>query len=409
MRRSRATRARGYTLMELVVAAMLSLLVIAGLYVVYATHAKVFRGQEMVAQAQISARYAIQTVTSDLRRVGYMTTADSDDPQVRQKLCELPSTRIIGVTLDQAATPVDAIWTRHAPVQRPDGVTLVGNYTNEETYWVERISGTTVTLQDNHAVDLTDPYPRGGTTLDQIFVPDQTLVRIRYQDKVLYSRVTGADHDAKTLTIADAPACLNALWDGAELNIVNKVRYEVIPVGTGDTDAQICLSEENVVASVAGEGTAQRYDLVRRFLSWADDSVVTTQVVAENVVDFQVWFIFDALGDPNAGPAVDYSDTHAIADTITADVQGLTGNAPCDDGDIESDTTCSPMRIRGAIVRISTRTPNEDPSFRFPEDDPTYLSNHPLSYYDVDPDAAGAARVRTLTSYVDMPNVRYGQ
>jgi hypothetical protein len=400
MRRPRAARARGYTLMELIIAAMLSLLVIAGLYMVYATHARVFRGQEMVSQAQIGARYAIQTVTADLRRVGYMTTVDTDDPQVRQKLCELPTNRIIGVQLEQEYTDEADIWNAHAPVQRPDAVTLVGNFTNEETYWVERIVDKTVTLQNNHAIDNTDPFPDGDqAAFEQIFVPEQTLVRIRHSDKVFYSRVTDRNFAAASLTLADSPSCLESLWDGAELNVVNKIRYEVAP-------ADLSESEQAVAASAAGAGLSNRFDLVRRFLSWDDDSVVTTQVVAENVVDFQVWFIFDALGDPDEGPAVDYSDTHTIANTITDEVQSATGNEPCGNGDIEEDDVCSPMRIRGAIVRISTRTPSEDPTFIVPED---ALSDHPLSYYDVDPDSVGSCRVRTLTSYVDMPNVRYGQ
>jgi hypothetical protein len=120
-----------------------------------------------------------------------------------------------------------------------------------------------------------------------------------------------------------------------------------------------------------------------------------------------VWFIFDALGDPNQGPAVDYSETHTIATTFTDEVQSLTGSEPCGNGDIESDDACSPMRIRGAIVRISTRTANEDPTFQVPDDD--YIGDHPLTYYDIDPSSVGACRIRTLTSYVDMPNVRYGQ
>jgi type II secretory pathway pseudopilin PulG len=397
MRRPRVAWARGYTLMELVVAAMISLLVISGLYVVYATQARVFRGQEMVSQAQIASRFALQTVRADLQRVGYMTTTDSFDSRVVQKLCETPPVRILGVTLVQEATPDGAVWARHAAIKRPDSVTLVGNFTNEEVYWVERISSTgVVTLQNNFAIDSTDPFPQDPNVFDQVFVANQTLVRIRHQDKVFYSRVNSADHGGRTVNLADGPSCLNSIWDGAELNVVNMVRYSVVP-------ATLNAAEAAISGSV--KGIANRFDLVREFLSWEDGTTVTTrQVVAENVVDFQVWFMFEDLINNQAGPSVDYSGAHALAYPLNDANQGLTGIGICSSGVIGSNSSCSPMNIRGAIVRVSTRTPHEDPSFRLPA-----APWNPLAYYDVDENSDGAARVRSLTSYVDMPNIRFGQ
>ena len=88
---SQRRRAQGFTLIELVVAALISLLIMAGLYVVYAGHSTVFRGQEAVSEAQVAARFAMDTVKEDLRRTGFMAVADTDASYFEQQRCGPPA------------------------------------------------------------------------------------------------------------------------------------------------------------------------------------------------------------------------------------------------------------------------------------------------------------------------------
>jgi type II secretory pathway pseudopilin PulG len=404
MRRLRATRAQapGYTLMELVVAAMISLLVIAGLYVVYAGHSRVFRGQEQVSQSQVTARFAMEVVRADMRRVGFMGIADSQDPQASQQLCGQPKNgRILAVQLRQGVgqvhlpaknlAPAGDISNR--PTQAPDELILVGNYANAESYWVNLVRNNAVTLQDNGTVDATEPFPQAAEEFDDLFLTSDGsrpyMARLRHQDRVHFSLVTGADYGTKRVNIADAPGCLPGLWDGAQLNVVHRIRYRVVKASltAAEADVRDDYSDSN-------NYLGSRLDLVREVLDWTNDEVVRSQVVAENVVDFQVWFLFDSREAPETGPAVDLSNLDLTDD--------LAGTAPCDrnPGD---DADCAIKNIHGAVVRLSVRTQREDPNFLMPSG-----VRRPLQWYEIDPRTAGAARVRTLVSLMDLPNITYG-
>lgn len=397
--RKRSLAARGYTLMELVISAMIALLVIAGLYVVYAGHSRVFRGQQMVSQAQVTARFAMDIVRNDLSRAGFMGVADTQDPATSQKLCRQPAvgriqaiqlTHNSGAVVNASKNVTDGSDPLLRPSQAPDQLDLIGNYTDSESYWVERISGTTVTLQDNTAYDTTDPFPATPAEFNDVFNPTgkagSVLARIRHQDKVHLSVVNGAAYAAKTVTITDAPGCLPGLWDGAEFNVVNWVRYRVV-------NAVLTKAESDILAGSVP--LQNRLDLVREEINWNTGAPVSTQVVAENVVDFQVWFLFDQQEAPPTGPAI-RQGTVAFPDNVT-------GNAPCGTGVIGVANACSATNIYGAVVRISVRTPREDPNFHMPRG-----VINPLYWYEVNPNSIGAARVRTLVTQTDMPNIGFG-
>jgi hypothetical protein len=118
-------------------------------------------------------------------------------------------------------------------------------------------------------------------------------------------------------------------------------------------------------------------------------------VIAENVVDFQVWFLFDQMETPETGPLVDQVYNFNLNENNT-------GGPPCNAGNL-TDASCEIRNIHGAVIRISVRAPHEDPSFLMPPG-----PRQPLSWYELDPNSAGAARVRTLITQVPMPNLGYG-
>lgn len=390
--RFKGRRTPGYTLMELVVASMISLLVIAGLYVVYASQAKVFRGQEMVSQAQMSARFGIEVVKNDLKRAGFMATTDTDEFVVKQRLCETPAIgRIKAIDIvhnsGQVANATQNIGTTAIPTERPDQLTLVGNYTDTEAYWVDNINGINVQLQDNTTIDPTDPFPLSEAAFDETFKGDNTaLARIRHQEKTFFSLIgTGSSYGSKTVAISNNASCLPGLWDGSQFNVINKIRYSVV---------NAILTQSEIDISGNRPGLQNRMDLVRDVLDWTDDSVVTRTVVAENVVDFQVWFLFDDTETPNTGPQVDQSG-FMFPDNWT-------GSPPCQNCALGNNSTGMIRNIHGAQVRLSVRTHREDPNFPMP----TGITR-PLQWYEVDPASKGAARVRTIVTQVDMPNIGY--
>ncbi len=400
MRRHLSTRgARGFTLIELVIAAMLAMLVIAGLYVVYASHARIFRGQEQVSQAQVGVRFAMEMIKEDLRRAGSLGVTDTNDPQVIQRLGRRPDTRIMAINLEhnQGYVPDVAPETNIAtgadgsiPTQRPDRLTLVGNYTNNERYWVQRISGRTVTLQDTSLYDPTDPFPASEEEFNEIFAADNSaMLRIEHSNKVFFSLVEGRNYASKTVTIAESPSFLPGLWEGAKVNVVNKV---VDPVANG----LLTTTEENL-AKDGNLFLKNRSDLVREVQDWTKGSALRTEVVAEYVVDFQVWFLFDEMELPDFGPSVDQR-TYEYPDNWS-------GNERCKTGAIGTNN-CLVKNAHGAIVRLSVRTSREDPNFVLPTVPPAKV-RFPLQWYEVDPNSTGAARVRTLLSQVALTNIEF--
>lgn len=390
--------------MELVVAALLSLLVIAGLYVVYAAETRIFRGQEMVSQAQFGVRYAMEVVQADLQRAGYMALAATDDDEAIQHQCTVPAlapiravelNHHVGLAHDGGSVENVTGDVARPPQTEPDELILVGNFLNEDVYRVHSRSGAVFTLQDTHLIEANDPFPRNQETYEQIFNDnDTTLIRVRHQEKVFLSRLSGKNYDASgsaTITLAENPNCteFSGSGDGAEVNVVHKVRYRV--------DTPWLTNQENIIKAKV-PGIANRFDLYREYMDWTNAGAVPPirEVIAENVVDFQVWFLFDRMENPNTGPLVDQVYNFNLDEDDS-------GGPPCDGGVIGSDSSCQIRNIYGAVIRISVRAPHEDPNFLMPTG-----ARRPLMWYEVDENSAGAARVRTLISQVPMPNLGYG-
>jgi hypothetical protein len=404
--------------MELVVASLIAMLVISGMYIVFAGHSRVFRGQEMVSQAQMTTRFAMEVVKADLARAGFMAVWDTDDPEVQQHLCGPPpdGRRIQALTHIPDDGAIDSRGVNKAtaparPSEAPDTVILVGNYTNADTYWVDCINGPVVKLQNNSASDPTDPfatYPNPGGAFNQIFDEnnDRTLVRIRYQEKVHFARVVAKDWNGgngPTVDISPAPNCISGCWDGAQLNVVNRVRYRVVDASNSDTG----LSPSEAALEAANiRNVLERRNLVREVLEWDTDRPAATEVVAENVVDFQLWWLFadQQVLDQNNGPATKQAE-FGLADHLGLPDTSL-GSPPCNGAGVAlGDNNCPVGNVTGAVVRLSVRTDREDPNFRRPDG-----VTRPLQWYEIDDNPeTGSARVRTLVSQVALPNLVYGK
>jgi type IV pilus assembly protein PilW len=78
--RTRWSYARGFSLVELVVAMAISLVVMAGVYKVYVTQQDTYLLQEQVAEMQQNARTAKYVLTKDIRMVGYNPTRKVNGP-----------------------------------------------------------------------------------------------------------------------------------------------------------------------------------------------------------------------------------------------------------------------------------------------------------------------------------------
>jgi len=273
-------------------------------------------------------------------------------------------------------------------------LTLVGNYTDGYVYWAKSIYGSEVTFENNPA-DTSDLFPATQAAFDTTFPTDGTaLVRIRKGSDVYYSTIGAGIFPTRKITLNPTPN-IGDSCEGCEINVVNQIRYSVVTANAPEdgTASLLTLSEQGL-ADQKILSVSERTDLVRDVLSWEDGKMVRREVVAENVGDFQVWFLFNADTAGSTGPAVNQVKTMIFPDSDT-------GSVPCSAGTLGAGM-CQVKNALGALVRISVRTSREDPNFLAPTG-----VNRPLQWFNIDPASAAAARVRTLVSQVALPNIRY--
>src|SRR5437762_7255784 len=75
--------ARGFTLIELMVAIGLTSIIAVGLYSLSMVASQTFQQQQRISEIQLRLRSAVELLRADFQRAGYMTTpASSVDPKV---------------------------------------------------------------------------------------------------------------------------------------------------------------------------------------------------------------------------------------------------------------------------------------------------------------------------------------
>ena len=143
-------------------------------------------------------------------------------------------------------------------------------------------------------------------------------------------------------------------------------------------------------------------DLVRYMLD-QDMNVIpaTREVVIEHVVDFQVWYRQDdpeGASGPQPNVDMDWQPSLPLDNVIVLGIPGGTSPAPLDGSE-----NAFPERLRSAIIKISVRTDVEDPDFPFI----ARTSAGELHRFELNPNALGAAHVRTLVTEVKLPNIAF--
>jgi|GEM_PF-1568247 len=384
-----ARRRAGYSLVELMIALTAGAMVISSTYFIGAASSRHFQEQQRVGQTQTAVRLAMDMVQRDLARAGYLGTASS----LVDQRCLAPAFELQAVEfqndVDNAMIPNAALNGVSA-----DRVTLVGSYASNDAFLATGLNaaGDALFLQTswqmfrrNFGIPPIDATATGGFA--SMFTPGRVL-RIRTQaGNVFYTMITAANPGAASVSFAPALGvgglCIGGLGDGATVSVLSRIEYRVDD-GTGFASASINPASSDVI-----EG--RRSYLLRREVTFAGVAIANSErVVLENVVDFNLEFVVDQ--EPNR--------------TLPANLQRLTGMlaAPLFGSIAAGAAGAAPQRARSAIVSISGRTADQDPSF------PYVLrgAGQPLTRFKVTVNAAypGAARVRSLTSEVQLSNLR---
>ncbi len=401
-RRLRAPR--GYSLVELLVAVLITSIVVGSLYRTSRAATDTFNQQQRIAEMQLRLRFATEQLRADLSRAGYMATPNSSlDPRV----CPRPTHALQGISIVRdSASPVPLPGDNR--FIRPVAVRLTGNFHSVDEYLVAGISGTQVSLQNQ--------TPQWGrVTVDEfqrIFLGannQRRLIRLTSPTgQSQFVQVVGGQYQPSngatlpTLTVNPAPTLIgqgsgggmagagcgvSGLGVGATVAPVSMVEYRIANVQTAMPD----LYPADPVAA------ARKTDLVRQEYELQPAPIVVSgglRVVGEYAVDFDMTVALDdgfptgSLTGPVAIRTLPFGDN--IIEQITADVQSA------------GPGTARPQRVRSVTFRLSIRERDQDPAFGWV---PRTSAVDPLGRFRVFDNRLGAARVRSVTTEVTLPNL----
>ncbi len=405
----RPSHSRGFTIVELMVSITITSVVVAALYSVSRSTTDTFNQQQRAAEMQLRLRLAMERLRADVARAGYMATPNSEsDPRV----CPKPSVFLqpFSITRVTAASNPIPSATDNAYVQ-PVRLRMIGNYTTADEYLVENISGNLVRLQHrtpqwaarmtasefSRVFISTDPtHPR----MVRIASPTGTMqfFRVRSGTYQAPSSATNPELvlDGTPTVVGDAvmmgagAGCgITGLGTGSTVAPVDMVEYEIRSGATMRTTALSDLYPSDTTEA------ALKTDLVRS--EWALESTPTeltnsAQLVGEFAVDL------DATVTADEGTGVSPVSIRAFGwgddSNINRYAQNMMGAG--------SASGHFPQRIRSVLLRLSIRDRLQDPSFGWVA---RTASTVPLSRFRVYGDRLGAARVRTLSAEVVLPNL----
>jgi prepilin-type N-terminal cleavage/methylation domain-containing protein len=379
---------RGFTLVELLVASLLTGAVLTSVYFVFIANTRQYYTQEQMVQMQETMRFAIEYLKNDLRNAGQLAivngTAQNTDPD----FCGPRSADLRALNLlddDPAAAP--PILEANGNGLRPDVVQILSDASGG-TLLAATMAGATIRIQ-------TAAEQISGRAME--IVDSEARFRAMYQPGA-YLRVMAAGTGAFDLvpiaavnfqaggesivTLARQPLCVLGSAESLRVNPVHWIRYRIIE--DPNDVARTVLVRDLLDAGNPGAGIAG-----------------TELTVADFVVNLQIWATYDHR------PAAVPQDPVISADADPTDDVGNFQPAPVDEG---TAFNANPHRIRAIHLMLATRSSREDAELHVAPDR-AVAANLRLPtdrvWFDVVPEAAGAvpvyARVTTMTARVDTP------
>jgi Tfp pilus assembly protein PilE len=380
-----APPARGLTLVELLITVTIAVVVMGSIYALYRQGTTAFRAENQIADAQAQLRFAIDNLERDIQRAGFHATANSFTDQLNARICWMPAdTRLYGLSIERGSGDVAS---PEANVNvSPSAISLFGDFFAPRGHVFQTLSIDATSRQVQLAQD---PVLQSLSKeqFDAMFRGGSRWVRIVNDDGVeWYAPLESAIFESQTLILAGTPGagvCQTGQGDYQDISPVGWIRYRV----TTDTES----------AALFGDGSEARLagktNLVREELDIEGLPIAGTQlVVSEYVVDMQFYdFVFE-----KTPPGVLIPDWEVInfVDGVVDD--GSTTGLLSAQG-----LGATPEQLRFLTVKLSVRTPEEDPDLPFRAREGVFA---PLRNWDVAPLVAGSARVVSGAKRVELRN-----
>ncbi len=432
----RHARARGFTLIELMVSLIAGLFVALAVVGLSAQAMNTFHEESRTAASEMTLRTAVERLRSDLQRAAFMGTGNAQrDPYIAHApgTAAMPTTgaflaiyRLAGIHLlsqgSAAATPLST-----AAGFTPDAIELSGNFTTTDDYVVRYMEagtggcgGARLWLAvDSPAMWRMLSQSNPDASLEAAFQPvANTAFVVRITDDTGHFQyiptcgsksagVNGSgiaatayvDLDPSWPVLSASDTKTNGGTSGLgvgrlRVNPIQTVRWELRPIIAANAgDAPYAQLADPVTTE---GGTSDKYELFRTYVDATGVLTQAPELVAEYAVDLK--FAFSADKDPPANQAR----------TLTVYGFSDVNNATIAD-DVVTNVTATPQRIRSVHFRLTTRSATADraETYSVPQ-----ASNYQLAYptrYCVlsacNSGQVGWARLRSITSEVSTPNL----
>ncbi len=425
-----ATARRGFTMIELMVAISTGMAVGLAAFLLAKVSLGAFQQDARVNNAQHSVLMAMNRLVSDVRRAGFMTTADAaTDPALcdRNNLNATQRDLLFGIDIfdgaDPAAypaspnNPLPATVTGPGNNRAPDRVRITGNFMTTErlTYRMVNSAASEVHLAiDTNAVQRVHRDGAGSATSVCRLFPTGSFLRLvdsnRRETYVGIDYCTQANAGALVQSVVinyvtlgnplpQVPGVCGVAEGNASgsVNTVNVIEYAVQRVSQPFGAAQ--LDEHGLAPGLApvvrwdpavgGDGVSingddTRLDLIRRQLDTNGNVIPNSgEVIADYVADFKLRARY--LDGP-------------LSQTIL--------DSGFDKSDGVPPTAMLPNRVRSVGIRLTTRSKEPDREDRVAAVPNTATA---LDRFQVFPPGAARkfrfARVRTMYTEVNLPNL----
>lgn len=364
---------RGFTMYELMVAAIIASILIGLVYAMYTKAARSYRSQSQAIAIQQQGRFAIDHLRRDVSLAGFNATPNSAlDPN----MCAQPGAVIKAITLGRSA-PSDAVAnSSENTFIKPLEITLFGDYTgaNGEIFYTESIAGNTVRLQSGFETRISDAQFKrifDGTGGNRRF-----LRIVDAEQYEMYIPISGVNYATREISLAQSPlvrsgtqTCgVQGFGQGLQVSPAMYVRYRV------------------EITDAARGNTA----LIREEVQVDGDTAVADSklLIAENVIDLGAYdFVFDTDATRRS-PSLSIS---ALPDASILDDAGETGEL----GRLSNTV----QNLRFMTIKVTVRADQEDPDRAHRPRQGPYTR---IDTYEVYPNLSGSARAMSFTSKIMM-------
>jgi prepilin-type N-terminal cleavage/methylation domain-containing protein len=367
--------ARGFNLIELLMAMSIAAVIFMAITVLYTYQAKTLRAQTSVLTMHREIRFGIDHLRRDLSSLGSNTTPNSvmDD-----RVCPKPITPIRVITAELGKGFVYNAGSN--PNIQSVALTLFGSLDVRSRYRVESITGAKVVLQ-------TDGAPATEEIWTQIFATDRFLRLSSAEGNSFFYPISGSAFSDRSVTLTVAPPQISgtqrcgylATGYGMWVDVQGFVRYRVV------SDTRPGAPEDD-------KGKPMRGLLVRERLAIDGITLVSQTALAENTVELA---IADAAFDIDPNESSVKLKNYPLQDhpeLLTKGGGGLLGVSGA----------AKPESLRFMSVKLSLRA-------EIPDRDLTHQQrvalHRPLHTYRLDNDRRTTCRVVTMGTRVTMPTM----